>query len=173
MDLRSEFEQILVTYGTEVLIVRADTKVRCSCWNEKMQQSDRNCPICFGISWNPIVEKHTIRHMETGVRNSLAMIGQDGSLGQMNAPGRQYYMKHDAQVEVQSLIVEVDWSPTGKPIYNGGGIYQISLVDKKYFENGQVAYKKIFCKDQPIEKQIRGIRIANVNGIKNYELIGR
>lgn len=173
MNLRYEFDEILTKYGTDVLIVRANTNVRCSCWNEKMQQADRDCPICFGISWNPIVEKRTVRHMETGVRNSLAMMGQDGSLGQMNAPGRQYYVQYNCQIKTQDLIVEVDWSETGKPIYNGGGIYQVSMVDDKYFEDGKIAYKKIFCKDQPIEKQIRGIRIANVNGIKNYELVGR
>lgn len=172
MDLRYEFDQILTQYGTDVLLVRGDRKIRCSCWSEKTQEGDRDCPICFGIGWNPIVEKHTIRFMETGMRNALAMIGEEAAFGQLNSDGRQYYFRYNVPVAIQNLIVEVDWS-NGKPIYNGGGIFQVTMVVDNIFENGLVTYRKAFCKDQPIEKPIRGIRIANVNGIKNYELVGR
>lgn len=173
MDLRHEFDQILTQYGVDVLLVRMDTHVRCSCWNEKTQESDRECPMCFGLSWNPIIEKHTVRGMETGVRNSLAMIGQNPPFGQLNSDGRQYYFRYNVPVTPQCLIVEVDWSPTGKPIYNGGGIFAITLVASNVYENGQITYKKAFCKDQPVQKQIRGIHITSVNGITNYELVGR
>lgn len=82
-----------------------------------------------------------------------------------------YYLRYNVNVSVQDLIVEVDWSSTGKPIYNGGKVNQVNFIDPKKFENGEVAYIKVYTEDTPVDKQIRGVRIANANGIKNYELI--
>lgn len=170
MDLRYEFEQILLQYGHPILLVRQSKKLRCSCWNEKRQEADRECPICFGLGWNPIVEKHTIREVDTSVPETLAMIAQEGKFGGISVPGRQYYFKHDVSIIPGDLIVDVEWSKQGKPIYVGGGIYEISHLDPNRFEKGQLIFNTIYCKDQPVEKQIRGIRIANVNGITNYEI---
>ena len=171
MNLRQEFDDILAQYGYNALLVREDKRLRCSCWNEKTQEADRECPVCYGLGWTPVVEKHTIRDMDTSVPETLALLGELASLGQVAVPGRFYYMRHDVQVEPQNLIIEVDWSLTGKPIYNGGGVFEVSHVDTRRFERGEAAYKKVYCKDQPIEKQIRGVRIVNSNGIKNYEIL--
>jgi hypothetical protein len=164
MDLRFEFDQILAQYGHDCLLVRTDTKTRCSCWNEKKQESDRNCPICFGISWVPIVEKHTVRNMQTGLTQ------QDPMFGNLDVVLPTYWFRNNANIAKQNLIVEVDWSPSGKPVYNGGNIFQVQNIDKKMFEGGQVIFQRVTCKDQPINKHIRGIRIANVNGIIKYEI---
>lgn len=170
MDLRYEFEEILRQYGHNCLLVREDKKIRCSCWNEKTQESDRECPVCFGLGWNPIIEKHTVRNSDTSVPETLAMLGEDGSFGGLAVPGRFYYMKHDVNVAQGSLIVQVGWAGN-KPVYQGGGIYEVSHIDDFHFENGEVTYKKVYVKDQPIEKEIRGIRISHSSGILNYELI--
>jgi hypothetical protein len=172
MDLRYEFDQILIGYGRPILLVRSDRKIRCSCWDEKTQSSDRECPVCFGVGYVPVIEKHSARSMDTSVPETLAMLGEQGSFGELAVPGRQYYMRYDCKVASGSLIVDVDWSPTGKPIYNGGGVYNVSHVDDKRYERGQIVYRKAYCKDEPVEKEIRGIRISSSNGIKNYEIIG-
>lgn len=164
MDLRFELDNILTQYGHDCLLVRVDTRTRCSCWNEKTQESDRNCPICFGLSWIPIVEKHTVRDMETDLTQ------QSPSLGQIDVKMPTYWFRHDARIAKQNLIIEVDWSPSGKPIYNGGQIYQVQNINPKRYENGQVIFQVVTCKDEPINKQIRGIRISNTNGIINYEI---
>lgn len=170
MNLRYEFEKILAEYGYPVLLVRSDRKMRCSCWNEKRQEADRECPVCFGLGFTPVVEKHTVRNVDTSVPETLAMLGQHGSLGRMAVPGRQYYFKHNAKVSPRDLIVDVDWSPTGKPVYSGRGIYEVSHVDPERFKHGEIIYQVVYVKDQPVEKQIRGIRITNMNGIVNYEI---
>jgi hypothetical protein len=92
--------------------------------------------------------------------------------GQMVVPGRHFYFRHDVGLTPKDLIVEVDWSATGKPIYNGAGIYEVNLIDPLRFEKGQVAYNKVYVKGEPVRKDVRGVRIANTNGIKNYELVG-
>jgi hypothetical protein len=172
MDLRKEFDEILEKYGFNVLVVRSDRKLRCSCWNEKTQEADRECPVCFGKGWVPVVEKHTVRSMDTSVPETLAMLGQDSSkIGGLSIPGRVYYTRYNLLISATDLIVDVDWSSNGKPIYNGGGIYEVSHVDPKRFEKGELIYNKVYVKDEPVEKQVRGIRISNVNGIKNYEIM--
>lgn len=171
MNLRNEFENILKEYGHDCLLVRTEKKLRCSCWNEKTQEADRECPVCFGIGWAPTVEKHTVRDSDTSVPETLALIGETASIGDIAVPGRFYYMRHNVRAQSGDLILQVDWSATGKPIYNGGMLLEVSHVDSMRFKHGEVVYKKVYCKDQPIEKQIRGIRIVNASGIKNYEVL--
>lgn len=171
MTLREDFEGILREYGHHVLVVRAGTETRCSCWNEKTQETSRYCPSCFGLGVVPVVEKHTVRCEDTSVPETLVRIISGEEMGDMAVPGRLYYFKHDAKLQLQDLIIEVDWSPTGKPIYNGGYVMAINHIEKKRWEGGEVVYQKVYAKDEPVAKQIRGIRVANINGIINYELI--
>jgi hypothetical protein len=171
MNLKNEFDKILGKYGHPVLIVRQDKKLRCSCWNEKTQEADRQCPRCFGIGWNPIVEKHTVRTEDSISAQNLGRIGSTANFGQISVPSRSYYISSKAKVHIKDLMVDVDWTPSGKPVYSGGGIYEVTHVDESLrFENGEQIYKAVQCKDTPIQKNIRGIRIAQVNGIVNYEL---
>lgn len=170
MDLRYEFEEILKEYGYSVLVIRQNKKLRCSCWVEKRQEADRECPICFGLGYNPVVEKHTTRDSDTGVPQTLPLVDVAGKFGGMAVPGRQYYFRHNVQFVPGDLIVDVDWTEQGKPIYTGRGIYEISHMDPERFQRGELVFNKAYCKDQPVEKQIRGIRIANANGIINYEI---
>lgn len=170
MDLRYEFEQILKDYGYPVLLVRQNKKLRCSCWDEKTQTADRECPVCFGLGFVPIVEKHTAREEAITPAQSFPFIGQGSKLGEITVPGKQYYFKWNAQVMTGDLIVDVDWTDQGKPYYTGRGVYEVSQVDPERFERGQIIYYNVYCKDQPVEKEVRGIRISNVNGIINYEI---
>jgi hypothetical protein len=171
MNLRNEFAKILEKYGYPVLVVRQDKKLRCSCWSEKTQESDRKCPRCFGLGWNPIVEKYITRTEDMTVPETLARVTVTGSFGQIAVPSRAYFFQHNVKISEKDLIVDVEWSKTGKPIYNGGGIYEVSHVDGTLrLEKGETVFKKASCKDTPVQKNIRGIRIVQVNGIVNYEL---
>lgn len=169
--MREDFESILRDYGHNILLVRAATKTRCSCWNEKTQESPRTCPSCFGLGFVPIIEKHTVRTIDTSLPETLVRAIQGSAIGDVSVPGRIYFFRHSAKVQTGDLLVEVDWSETGRPIYSDGYVMKINHVDPKRWDGGQVAFQKTYAKDEPIEKEIRGIRIANSNGITNYELI--
>lgn len=171
MDLRKDFEGILRDLGHNILLVRQDAKLRCSCWNEKNQESSRECPVCFGLGVVPVIEKHTIRDTVLTVTESLARVNSDAPFGEMGVPSRIYYFNHNARVRTQDLIVEVEWSPSGKPIYQGGPVWEVGYVDELRFFDGEIVYKKVAVRDTPIEKAIRGVRIANSKGIKNYEIV--
>lgn len=171
MNLHHEFNKILDGYGYPVLVVRQNKKIRCSCFDEKTQEADRKCPVCFGLGWNPIVEKWMSRGEDVTIPESLARAPQQGTIGTMAVPSRQWFFQAELQAQPKDLVVDVDWSPTGKPIYSGRGIFEVSHVDTTLkFEKGEDIYRVVYCKDTPVNKDIRGIRIVEVNGIINYEL---
>lgn len=169
MDLVKEFDEILRNYGYNVLILRQKNDIRCSCWNEKKKEFSRSCPVCFGVGKTPLVEKHTVRSEETSVPETLAMLGKDSTFGGMAVPGRYYYIKETAEVRTEDLIIEVDWI-NGDPKYRGNGIFKVSHVDNFEFLKGERVYKKVYTRDTPVLKTIRGIRVAEQDGIINYEI---
>lgn len=169
MNLREEFDQIIRTYGYNVLVIKQEKKLRCSCWNEKRQEADRECPVCMGIGWNLEVQKHTIRGMDTSVPETYAFMKKTSDFGGLSVPGRQYFFRYNADITQGDLIVDVEWNGE-KPVYKNGGIYEISHVTPNRFEKGELIYYSVFVKDQPVEKTIRGIRLVQINGITNYEI---
>lgn len=171
MNLRNEFAKILEKYGRPVLVVRRDKKLRCSCWTEKTQEADRTCPRCFGLGWNPIVEKHIARTEDATTSETVGRLTANGGFGHIFVPNRTYFFQHNVNISQKDLVVDVDWTPNGKPVYNGGAINEIAHVDDTLrLEKGELVYIKVACKDTPVQKNIRGIRMVQVNGIINYEL---
>jgi hypothetical protein len=171
--MREDFESILQEFGHNILLVRSSTKIKCSCWNEKTREASSNCPICFGLGFVPKVEKHTVRVQDASIAISYPGMGERSKIGEMAVPGFFYFFKHDVKVELGDLILEVDWSPTGKPIYNGGYISAVNHIDRKRWERGEIAFQKVYTEDQPVEKELRGVSISNASGITNYELTYR
>jgi hypothetical protein len=170
MGLRQDFEAILERYGYPTLVLRQDKKVRCSCWNRKTQEADRDFPVCFGMGYTPIAEKHTIREEDAASTTTYTGVDNQMIFGEMAITGREYFFKADAEVVKGDLIIDVEWTDAGRPQYKNGGIYEIAHVDPQRFEKGELVFQKIYCKDQPVEKYIRGIRIVEINGITNYEI---
>lgn len=171
MNLYQKFQGIIQQYGRNYLLIREGNMVKCSCWDEKRQEAQRDCPSCFGLGSVPLIEKHRARHQDTSVPETLAMLGQVGNFGEMMVPGRFYYMDRTTQVKQGDLVLEVDWTPHGVPIYNDGGLYEISHVTPFYFDNEEMIYKKVYVKDQPILKNIRAVRIVEKPFEIGYELL--
>lgn len=171
MTLRDEFDAILRDFGFNILLIRQDANIRCSCWKEKEQESDRECPYCFGLGMVPIIEKHTVRDMVNTIPETLSRATTNTPFGAMAVPSQAFWMRYNVNVKTQDLIVPVEWSGGGKPVYTGGAIYEVNHVDPKRWERGEIIFKKVSVKDQPIQKSIRGINIVNTNGIKNYQIV--
>lgn len=169
--LKDDFEGILRDFGFNLLLVRMGTELRCSCWNEKNQEADRSCTSCFGLGKVPIIEKHTSRSQVMSIPQTLPRAVSLSTPGEMMSSAKAYFFKPDVKIGVKDLIVEVDWSDAAKPIYTGGEILEVNFIDKKMFEKGQVSFIKAYVASQPIARDVRGIRISNASGIKNYEII--
>lgn len=169
--LKQEFHEILKQYGYPVLLVRQQKEVRCSCYDEKTQSVDRECPMCFGLGHVPIVEKHTVREVDMTVPQTMPMISQAQNFGEIAVPTRSYFFLPEAKLMEQDLIVDVGW--VGEiPVIKKGKIWEISHIDPARFEKGELIFKKVYVKAEPVEMKIRGFHIREVNGVISYELIG-
>ena len=170
--LKQEFRDIMRQYGHPALLVRNEKKVRCSCYDRKTQSSPRDCPKCFGLGHVPLVEKHTIRDMDSGVPLSYPLIGEGKSFGDIVVSGRAYFFLPEVNVRVKDLILDVGWK-NGYPVFEQGNIWEVSHVDPQRFERGELIFQKVYVKENPVELSIRGFHIRQVEGVTSYELIQR
>jgi len=169
MDVRHEFDEILNNYGHVVLVVRKDVKERCSCYNEKNQSSDRDCPVCFGLGFNVKIEAHLTRDMDVSMRveENAAM----PTYGDLFTKNRFYYFRPEVKVAEKDLLIEVRFDGL-VPIYEGGGVFEVQKIDPARFGRGELIFNKILVVDQPVAENIRGFRIAEKAGEISYEMIG-
>lgn len=172
MNLVKEFEKIINKYGRDVLVVRQKEKLYCSCYDEVNKEARRDCPLCFGLGWGCVAEKHRTRAQDSSLPETLVRLIKGASIGGVKASGRQYYFKPDMLAEEEDLIVEVDWDRFGRPSYNGGGIWSINSVDRNmHLEQDVQVYRKYYASEESVRSKVRGINITENNGIKKYNVM--
>jgi len=169
--LPEEFKDILREYGHSVLVVRQQKQVVCSCYDEKTQSADRECPYCFGLKYVPIVEKHTVYETDAANPQTLPLIEKGETFGVMSIPSRAYYFLPETALDEDDLILDVGWI-RNIPVMKEGNIWEVSHIDPARFQHGQLVYKKAYVKAEPVEKKIRGFHIRQVGNVMSYELIG-
>lgn len=169
MKLKRDFENIIEKYGHDILLLRSDKKTMCTCYNPVTGSIKSDCPYCFGMGSVPVIEKHKVREQDMRVPETLPYLPDTQLFGEMAVATRAYFMRMDSHPNPHDIIVDVDWN--GQiPIYSGRGIYEISHIDAKRFENGEFVFQKVYVKDDPIEKHIRGIKIVEQAGKILYQL---
>ena len=154
MNLFNEFAEILDEYGYDFLVVKRDSEVKCSCFDEKTLSADRECPICYGLGTTVKVEKHVCRELDITTGDYAAKKNQVQNYGEVGLIGRKFFFQPQAKLAEGDLIVEVNWSPTGKPIWNKGHIFEVANVDPQRFEKGELIFYAVLVKDTNVEKDI-------------------
>lgn len=168
--LLEEFNQIIDVYGYDILLLRNNKKRKCmNCWDEKTQSADRSCPFCFGMGTIPTIEKHSVRDMDLKAPDTLPLLAAQQQFGELAITGRAYFFKRNETIAEHDLIIDVDWDGE-TPVYNRKGIYEISHIDPQRFEKGEEIFKKVYVKDTPINKSIRGFKIVEEAGNIFYEM---
>lgn len=163
---------ILAEYGSDVLVLRTDNKNRCSCYNEVNQEVSRECPICLGLGYSFTAERHRIR-----AENSVAATQMNGALkqediGTVITGHRKFYTKPNLLAGERDMIVEVSWDSFGKPIYKEGAMWKITNIDTtQKLGEGKEVFKVYYAAITPVRRKIRGIRISELNGIKQYNIL--
>lgn len=170
--LRDDFDMVLKQFGYNVLLVRQNKTLRCNnCWNEKQQEGSRDCPVCFGLGWMPIFEKHTCRSRTMSIPQTLPRAIEDIFVGHLEVGARAYYFRYNVPIDIKDLIVEVQWDKQGRPVYMEGYILQINYIDTNQYEDGQLTYLKAYVEDTPGRRDIRGHNIIHaIQNMKNYAL---
>lgn len=170
--LEANFNKIIETYGHDILLLHSDKKTICSCFDKITGSAKRDCPFCFGMGTIPVIERHKIRDIDMRVPESLPYIASQQLFGDMAVAARAYFFKKDVVVKEEDLIIDVEWDGI-KPVYKGGGIYIVSHIDPQRFIGGAITFQKVYVKDQPIKKEIRGFKIVEQAGKTMYQLAER
>jgi len=172
MDLAREFKKILEDFGHDVLVIKQDKKLYCSCYNEVTQEASRDCPLCLGLGWTFTAERHTTRSEDATGATQLIKLMKNSHIGNVVSGDRKYFFLPNMNAIEKDLIVEVEWDKFGKPTYKDGGIWSVTTIDKNLnLGAGKDVYKVYYASETPVRSKIRGIRISEINGIKQYNIL--
>lgn len=171
MNLANEFNKILEEYGRDVLLLRNERKLYCECYNEVTQEANRNCPLCLGLGFSFVAERQRMRSESAIAAIQLPNSLKGVSIGEIATGTRQYFLKPNIPLNEKDMIIEVNWDEFGRPSYNGNGMWRISHVDKNQMLGDQEIYRVCYANETPVRANIRSIRISELNGIKQYNVI--
>lgn len=172
MNLANEFKQILEDFGTDILLLRKENKLHCSCFNEVTQEASRDCPICLGLGWMYSAERHTVRIETASSSPALTKLLVNQGIGDVIVADRKFYCLPTIKATEKDLIIEVEWDRFNKPIYNNQGLWSITNDDNnRTLGQGKDVFKVYYASDTPVRSKIRGIRVSEVNGIKKYNVL--
>jgi hypothetical protein len=154
-----------------VLVVRSENKLYCTCYNEVTQEASRTCPICFGIGWGLVAERHRTRSVSSNPAQELSRFLNVADIGEVSVKRKVYYFKPTMKAKQKDLVVEVSWDRLGRPKYEGKGIWQVDKVDDDYhLKDGQYIFKACQASEKPVRSTLRAIRISQINGIVQYNV---
>lgn len=168
-NLEITFQKIMREYGHDVLVVHNDINEICSCYDPVTSSPSRNCPYCFGTGKVSQIKKYRTRYVDASVPESNVFLNTPQDYGPISVGAKTYFFYKDKKLKVGDLIVEVEWD-SSKPLYNDDAIYEISHIEKIRYLNGKVVYYRAYVKEQPINKEIRGIQIVSRAGDVQYQL---
>lgn len=180
--LEETMAHILKTYGHDVLIIHTDSKQNCSCYdpvtsspNTKVNKSgDREplntvCPYCFGTGMSSEIKKYRTRYKDARIPQSNAFMKQLFPFGEYSMDAKVYYFDKHVIIREKDIIVEVDWEK-GRPVYVGNGLFEVAHVDPLRYTGGKINHYRVYTKGNPINKDIRAIRIVRKAGEVQYEI---
>lgn len=172
MDLEKEFRKILDQYGTDVLALKQDKRLRCSCFNEVTQEASRECPLCLGFGYSYVAEKHRVRSEDVMITQEMVNVLKTSQIGGYMTGDRRFFTAPELNASEKDLFILVDWDQAGRPIYNGGGVWAIKNVDQTQdLGQGQQIFKVFYASLTPVRSKIRGMRVQEMNGIKQYHIL--
>lgn len=167
--LEETFQHIMSEYGHDVLVIHNDLNEVCSCYDYATGSATRGCPYCFGTGHVAQIKKYRTRYVNANVPESNVFLTNSQTFGSLSIGAKSYFFYKDKKIKVGDLIMEVDWDGD-RPIQTDGGIYEISHIDKLRYLNGDTVFYKVYVKEQPINKSIRGIQVLEENKELRYQL---
>lgn len=171
MDYKKELDLIINQYGRDVLLIKQDKKRICPCFDEVNSEARRDCPLCLGMGYSYKAEKHRTVAKDNNVSETLSRLIKENNIGGITSGARTYYFKAEMEGAVKDIIIEADWDSLGRPKYNGRGIWSINSVNYNLHIGNETIFKAVYTSEQPVRSNIRGIRIQEINGIKEYEVL--
>ena len=155
MNLKKEFDAILDKYGHYIILGnKLNKKHNCNAFGS----NDDTCPVCFGTGSPLRFTKVLTREQDSNITSSLAGISTYQQFGELAVPGKYFFVKNDIEVNEHDIILDVDWNGD-MPVYSHRNLLEVSHIDIKRFENGEVVFKKVYALTEPINSEIRSRNI--------------
>ncbi|HLO11250.1 MAG TPA: hypothetical protein VK190_03215 [Pseudoneobacillus sp.] len=150
MDIKQEFHEFITKYGHPALIVKHNSKVKCSCHTIEYGP-DKNCPLCLGNGYLFKAEKIMTRDRLATVNSTLPNSIKDTVLGNLAVPTKMFYLEDTVRPDMQDYIVDCAWDKFGKPVFDEySGVYEINQTEPYRGQSGEIEYFKAACRYDPV-----------------------
>ena len=165
IDLRAEIEQLLKDEGSHVLVIRANKKIRCGCWNDT---PSGDCKICLGTGYVNSVERHLCYEQIASVPETLGRLIRTIEPSDVAIDARHYFFTGALQIEKNDIIVEANFK-NRKPVPPINFFLVNHVVSPKIRNVPQ--YTKASTSLDPINATARGFHLRRLQDTINYDPI--
>lgn len=142
IDLRKEFSLLQKDYGLNILYIRTNKFIRCSCYDNLSRVGDPSCKKCFGKGYLYCIEP--IKAIK-----SSADYGQDGLLGTtfglIPTDSSIFCMDYTVQPKRNDIILICKYNEQNIPV-EVSEVYQIQNPAPTNGDNGRIEFYYSMCK---------------------------
>lgn len=135
IDLREETAGLINQNGIDILYVRQQRFVRCTCFDDLNKTGDPKCQKCFGSGYFTSIQK--IRSFKSSnVPYSSSNAIASTNVGEINQKNELYYFNHNVLPQPKDLILKVTWK-NGIPV-DVLEVLEIVAVNEFRADNGRI-----------------------------------
>lgn len=166
INFRDEFDEFQRDYGFYILFQRIGKEIHCRCWNEKYQEGDSKCPICWGSGWTNKIERHQVLNSSAVQSISRPDLNQQTTIGRMRVDAQNIYMRYDVFPQTGDFIYKVGWQ--GNRPTNLNSAYRVSDIYPVRGDNGRIEFWMLSVKSETSNLDFKSKMIRALGPIKNY-----
>jgi hypothetical protein len=161
LDIRTDFNDFLATYGQMVLVQRLSQDIHCwHCWIEIEESGDPQCPYCLGRGRLSIYERHLSRRASSlnEHRQQLETISSEGP---QVVDEVFWYFEHNVNPYVQDMVYEVTWKDAAlTEVERILTAYEMTYCVPNRAASGRVEYWRSSGRARPIDRTILSAHLS-------------
>lgn len=166
MDMREQIREDIGEHGFPVLVIRADRRVRCYCWDDLKGSARVDCPTCLGTGWaNEVVRKKTIETVES-VPETLAGMNRIPDYGSIAIASRAFRFDADELFQRGDIVVLTQFDTSGRPVSALMTFCVISHVTYHYGPNGELVMQTAYAREDPRENPYRSMVLRRMRSVE-------
>ena len=146
-ELVREFDNTLNNWGHRVVYVRIDPNVHRECWDPVAHQpyGGKACMECYATGYQVQLERHLFRTFMESTPGRLASSFEQTDPGKMYTSLKSGYLKPKVRVQLDDLIIRVEWNRRTEVPMNIINILRIADFDDLREEQGVLVFYKVYC----------------------------
>lgn len=144
INIRNQFSGLKKEFGIDVLYIRNNKFVRCTCFNDTEKTGDPRCKKCFGSGYFASVQKFNT--MESSSSPYSGRI-QSTPIGAVDSKEEIYYFDYTVVPKERDFILKVSWK-NNKPV-DVIRVLEITNVYEMRGNNGRIETFGTGVKNRP------------------------